>query len=40
LLIWIAAACWCARAPSGKRAWLFVALCTAIPAALLFLVPP
>lgn len=39
LPIWIAAACWAARATSGKRAWLFVAIFTAIPAALLFLVP-
>jgi hypothetical protein len=37
--IWIACACWAARARSARRAWLFAAAATAIAAACVFAIP-
>jgi hypothetical protein len=37
--IWIACACWAARARSAARAWLFAAALTAIAAGCVFAIP-
>jgi hypothetical protein len=37
--IWVAAACWVARARSGPRAWLLVLTTTAVAAVCVFAIP-